>query len=129
MDRLLEKSKARAGGDPFEQGLWQPPVDIYEDDHEVVIKMEVAEVAQEDIDVQIEDHTLIIQGVRRLEQEDRKQNYQRIERSYGNFRRVFSLPAAVDADRTRARCDKGVLKIVLPKKDQEKPRQIEISVE
>jgi len=77
--------------------------------------MEVPEVEQEDIDVQIEDHTLIIQGVRHLEKEDKKQNYQRIERSYGNFRRVFSLPAAVDAERTRARCDKGVLKVVLPK--------------
>lgn len=128
MDRLLEKSKDRAAGEPLEQGSWQPSVDIYEDDHEVVVKMEVPEVEQDDIDVQIEEHTLVIQGVRRLEKEEKKENYQRIERSYGNFRRVFALPAAVDADRISARCDKGVLKVVLPKKNQGKPRQIEIMI-
>lgn len=129
MNRLLNKSKEHAGGDPFEQELWQPTVDIYEDEHEVVLKLEVPEVEQEDIDVQIEDDTLIIQGVRHLENEDQKKNYQRIERSYGNFRRVFSLPSSVDADRTSARCDKGVLKVVLPKKNQVKSRQIEIMIE
>ncbi|OHB25527.1 MAG: molecular chaperone [Desulfuromonadaceae bacterium GWC2_58_13] len=129
MTRLLEMSQDRVAGEPFEQGLWQPPVDIYEDDREVVVKMEIPEVEQEDIDVQIEDYTLIIQGERRLEKEENKQNYQRIERGYGSFRRVFSLPTAVDAEHTRARCDKGVLKIVLPKKNQGKPRQIEITIE
>lgn len=129
MDRLLEMSKDRAGGEPFEQGLWQPPVDIYEDDQEVVVKVEIPEVEQEDVDVQIQDQTLVVQGVRRLEKEEEKQNYQRIERSYGNFRRAFSLPSDVDADHIRARCDKGMLKIVLPKKKQQKPRQIEIMIE
>jgi HSP20 family protein len=129
MTRLLDMSKDRVAGEPFEQGLWQPPVDIYEDEDELVVKMEVPEVEQEDIDVQIEDHTLIIQGVRRLEREEKKPNYQRIERSYGNFRRVFSLPSSVDSERTSARCEKGVLKIVLPKKEQGKPRLIEVTIE
>ena len=126
--RLLEKSNDRVGDDLFEQRVWQPSVDIYEDDHEVVIKVEVPDVVQEDIDVQIEDHTLIVQGVRHLERKEQKQNYQRIESNYGKFRRVFSLPSAVDTDRVSARCDKGVLKIVLPKKTQFKPRQIEITI-
>jgi HSP20 family protein len=128
MHRLLEISKPGAGDELFEQGVWQPLVDIYEDDHEVVVKVEVPDVDQEDIDVQIEDHTLIVQGVRHLERKEQQQNYQRIEGHYGKFRRVFSLPAAVDADRTSARCDKGVLRITLPKKNQLKPRQIEITL-
>ncbi len=129
MNRLLEKSKDRADGEPLESELWSPPVDIYEDVYELVVKMDVPEVAQEDIDVQIEDLTLIIQGVRRFEKEADSHNYQLIERGYGKFRRVFSLPSTVDVDRTKARCDKGVLKVVLPKKNQGKPRQIEINVE
>jgi len=129
MTRMLEMSQERVAGEPFEQGLWQPPVDIYEDDREVVVSMELPEVEQEDIDVQIQDFSLVIQGERRLEKEDQKENYQRIERGYGRFRRVFSLPTSVDPERTRARCDKGVLKVVLPKKTQEAVRQIEITIE
>lgn len=128
MTRLLEQSRERARAEPLEQGLWEPPVDIYEDENEVVVKVEIPEIDQEDIDVQIEEHSLIIQGVRRLERSENRQNYQRIERNYGNFRRVFSLSAAVAVERTSARCEKGVLKIVLPKKEQGKPRQIEITL-
>jgi HSP20 family protein len=128
MNRLLEMSRDRAEGEPLEAGLWQPPVDIYEDDQEVVVKMEIPEVDQEDVEVQIEGYTLIIQGVRRLEREEKRQNYQRIERCYGKFRRVFSLPAEVDADRTCARCDRGVLQVVMPKKEPAQSRQIEIEI-
>jgi HSP20 family protein len=127
MQRLLEMSGERAGSEPFEQGFWQPAADIYEDDLEVVVKMEVPEVDQENIDVRIEDHALIVEGTRRLEWEGKTPNYQRIERGYGKFRRVFALPVAIDDDRVSARCERGVLKIVLPKKVPGAPRQIEIS--
>ncbi len=129
MARLLERSQERIGDEPIEGGLWQPPTDIYEDEAEVILKMEVPEVDLDDIDVQIEAFSLVICGVRKLEREEKQQNYQRIERSYGPFRRVFSLPAAVDPESTRASCDKGVLKIVLPKKTSDHPRHIEIEVE
>lgn len=128
MNRLFEMSRDRTFGEPFEQGLWQPPVDIYEDDREVVVKMEVPEIEQKDIDVHIEEGTLIIQGERKLEREEKKHNYHRIERSYGSFRRSFSLPATVDQGEVRATCEKGVLKVVLPKKAVVKPRQIEVEV-
>jgi len=128
MNRLFEMSRDRTFGEPFEQGLWQPPVDIYEDDREVVVKMEVPEIEQKDIDVHIEEGTLIIQGERKLEREEKKHNYHRIERSYGSFRRSFSLPATVDQGEVRASCEKGVLKVVLPKKAVVKPRQIEVEV-
>jgi HSP20 family protein len=128
MERLLEMSRERSAGEPFEQGLWQPAADVYEDEREVVIKLDLPEVDQEDIDVRIEGGVLIVQGVRHLEQEERPARYQRIEREHGPFKRVFALPASVDPDRAGARCDRGVLKIILPKKPDAQSRQIEISV-
>ncbi len=128
MNRLFEMSRDRTFGEPFEQGLWQPPVDIYEDDSEVVVKMEVPEIDQKDIDVHVEESTLIVQGERKLEREEKKQNYHRIERSYGTFRRSFSLPATVDQERISATCERGVLKLVLPKKSAARTRQIEVEV-
>ncbi|PLX86597.1 MAG: molecular chaperone [Desulfuromonas sp.] len=126
MNRLFEMSRSRASGEPQEEGIWQPPVDIYEDEHEVVVKMELPEVQQRDIDVHIEDQLLIIEGERKLEREENKLNYHRIERCYGPFRRSFSLPATVSQDRVRANCEMGVLKVVLPKKAVPDPRQIEV---
>lgn len=128
MNRLFEMSHDRTFGEPFEQGLWQPPVDIYEDDREVVVKMEVPEVEQKDIDVHIEEGILIIQGERKLEREEKKQNYHRIERSYGTFRRTFSLPASVDQGEVSATCEKGVLKVVLPKRAVSQPKHIEVEI-
>lgn len=128
MNRLFELSRERTDGEPLEQGMWQPPVDIYEDDREVVVKMEVPEVEQKDVQVQIEENTLIIQGERKLEREEKKHNYHRIERSYGSFRRIFSLPSSVDQEGVSANCDKGVLKIVMPKKTEDKPRHIDVEV-
>lgn len=129
MTKLLEMSQELAGSEAAEQGPWQPLADIYENDHEVVIKLEVPEVEQEDIDVRVEDQTLVVRGARRLEWADERQNYQRIERHYGDFKRVFALPAGVDTEQARAGCDRGVLKIVLPKRDRRAARPIEIAVE
>jgi HSP20 family protein len=128
MERLFEQTRQRALGEPLEPGLWQPAVDIYEDEREVVVKMEVPEIEQKDIDVQIEEDSLIISGERRLEREESRQNYHRIERSYGPFRRSFALPAAVDQGQIQASIENGVLKIVLPKRNSGQPRQIEVQV-
>jgi HSP20 family protein len=128
MNRLFEMGRERNFGNPFEPVLWQPLVDIYEDEREVVVKMEVPEVEQKDIDVHIEEGTLIIQGERKLEREEQKHNYHRVERNYGAFRRSFSLPATVNQGEVSATCEKGVLKVVLPKKAAAKPRQIEVEV-
>lgn len=128
MDQLFEQTRQRALGGALEPGLWQPAADIYEDEREVVVKMEVAEIEQKDIDVQIEEDNLVISGERRLEREEARQNYHRIERSYGPFRRTFALPAAVDQGQIRASIENGVLKIVLPKRNSGQPRQIEVQV-
>lgn len=128
MNRLFELSRDRSAGEPFEQGLWQPPVDIYEDDREVVVAMEVPEIDLQDIQVQVEENLLIIRGERKLERAETKQNYHRIERSYGNFRRSFSLPASVDQNRIAASCRMGVLRIVLPKREESTKRHIDVEV-
>lgn len=128
MNRLFELSRSRLCGEPLEEGVWQPPTDIYEDDREVVVKMELPEVDQDDIDVRLEENRLIVQGERRLEREERQQNYFRIERAYGAFRRAFVLPGDIDHDRICASCERGVLKIVLPKREHV-GRQIEIGSE
>lgn len=127
MNRLLESSR-NLGGELLEEGLWQPPADIYEDDREVVVKMEVPEVDRKDIHVQIEENILVIQGERKLEREEKKHNYHRIECFYGPFRRTFALPTSVDQDKVVANCDKGMLKVLLPKKAEARPRSIKVEM-
>lgn len=99
---------------------WSPAVDIYEDDKEIVIKADLPEVKEEDIDVRVDDGQMTIKGERKFEHEEKKENYHRVERRYGSFLRTFALPETVDADKIVAKYDKGVLKVTLPK--TEKPK-------
>lgn len=117
MNRLFNLSRARLCGEPLEEGGWQPPTDIYEDECRVVVKMELPEMDQEDIQVRLEEDRLVVEGERRFEGEDRRRNYARIERSYGHFRRAFALPDIVRAEAIHASCERGVLTITLPKRD------------
>jgi HSP20 family protein len=129
MNRLFNSSRARIGGEGFETGIWEPVADIYEDDREVVVKMELPEVAREDIDIHIEENVLIIQGERKLEREEKKHNYHRIERCYGPFRRTFSLPGGLSREDVRVCCEQGVLKVMLPKKGVSTSRALEVGEE
>lgn len=107
---------------------WSPAVDIYEDADGVAIKAEIPEMDMKDIDVKIEDNTLRIRGERKLENEDKKDNYHRIERYCGSFSRSFTLPSTVDQEKVKATYDRGILRISLPKKEEIKPRKIKIDV-
>lgn len=109
-------------------GEWLPPVDIYEDAEGVIIKAELPEMDMKDIDVKIEDNTLRIRGERKLEKEDKRDNYHRIERYYGTFSRSFTLPSTVDQEKVKAAYDRGVLRITLLKKEETKPKKIKIEV-
>lgn len=129
MNRLFDQSRERNLAEPFEEGGWVPPVDIYEDGEAVVVKLEVPEVKQEAIDVQIEGNSLVISGERHLDQAAERPNYHRIERGYGPFRRSFTLPAGVDPEGTKASFEGGILKVVLPKLAAAGPRQITVKVE
>jgi HSP20 family protein len=129
MNRLLNVSwNHDVAGEDMREGIWQPPVDIYETVDSIVIKAELPDVDQKDIDVRIEDNTLTLRGERRHEDEVKKENYHRIERYFGTFQRSFSLPATVDQENVAAVCEKGVLTITLPKKEDTRPKQINIAV-
>jgi len=128
MNRLLDLAWNREPGEDLREGVWQPPVDIYEDSQTVVIKAELPGMDQKDIEVRIEDNTLILRGERKHDQEIRKENYHRIERFYGKFQRSFSLPHTIDQEKVKASCDKGVITVILPKKEEAKPKQITVEV-
>jgi HSP20 family protein len=128
MNRLLDLAWNRETGEDLREGVWQPAVDIYEDEESVVIKAELPDVDQKDIEVKIEENTLILKGERRHDQTVKKENYHRVERYYGAFQRSFHLPHSIDQEKVKATCDRGVLTITLPKKLEKKPKQINVQV-
>jgi HSP20 family protein len=105
-----------------------PPVDIYEDEHNIVLKIEVPGIDEKDIDVRIQNNTLTVHGERKIENDEKEENFRRVERQYGSFTRSFTLPSTVDPGQVSAHCDKGVLKISLAKKAEAKPTQIKVNV-
>ena len=105
-----------------------PPVDVYEDEHTFTLKLEVAGIHEKDIDVRIENNILTVHGERKIDKEEKEENFRRVERQYGSFTRSFTLPSTVDPGQVSAHCDKGVLKISLAKKAEAKPTQIKVNV-
>jgi HSP20 family protein len=107
---------------------WTPACDIYEDEEAVSLKFELAGVDPKDVDVRFENGVLTVKGERKLEKEETRERYHRVERSYGTFTRSFSLPGTLDAERIKAETKHGVLTITLPKKPEAKPRAIQVKV-
>ena len=107
---------------------WTPATDIYEDEEGLSLKFELAGVEPKDVDIRFENGVLTIKGERKLEQEEKKENYHRVELSYGAFNRSFSLPPTVDADKIRAESNSGMLVVHLPKKADAKPKSIQVKV-
>ena len=105
-----------------------PPVDIYEDEHNITLKIEVPGIDERNVDVRIENNTLTVHGERNLEKEEKEENYRRVERQYGSFTRSFTLPSSVDPEQVSAHYDRGVLKINLAKKAEAKPKQIKVNI-
>lgn len=105
-----------------------PAVDIYEDEHNVTVKMEVPGIDQKDIDVHLENNTLTVRGERKFEKDEKEENFHRIERRYGSFYRAFTLPNTLDPDKVQADYENGVLKIKLAKKAEAKPKQIKVNI-
>jgi HSP20 family protein len=105
---------------------WRPEVDVFEDAERFVLSAELPGIGKEDVDIRVEDHALTLSGERKMEFEERKENYHRIERTYGKFSRTFSLPETVEADKILAEYKQGVLRVTIPKKVQVLPKKIEI---
>lgn len=107
---------------------WAPAVDVYETENELVIKADLPDVSEKDLDVRVENNILTIHGERKFEQRVKEENYLRMERSYGSFSRSFSLPNSVNTEAIKAEYKDGVLNITLPKRAESKPKQVKVAV-
>ncbi|HKF22019.1 MAG TPA: Hsp20/alpha crystallin family protein [Candidatus Angelobacter sp.] len=116
-----------SGKEQLGAGTFVPAVDVYEDEHNLVLKMEIPGVNEEDIKVSLENNTLTVNGERKFEKEEKEENFQRIERRYGSFTRTFRLPSSVDPEHAEASYDKGILKLTLAKRAEAKPKTIKVS--
>ena len=110
------------------EGMFTPPVDIKEDADAYTVHLEVPGVSQDNLHLSLQDNVLTIKGSKEQKQESGEGRYRRIERSYGSFSRSLSLPRNVDATRVEANLEDGVLEVRLPKREESKPRQINVGV-
>ena len=127
MNRLFRDNYGE-GQEALSTSTFAPPVDVYEDEHNVTLKIEVPGIDEKDIDVQIENNLLTVHGERKFEKEEKEENFRRVERQYGSFTRSFTLPSTVNPEQVQAHYDKGILKIQLAKKAEAKPKQIKVNV-
>ena len=127
MSKMLSGFGER-GRDEAALGTWSPAVDVYEDENAYVIKAELPEISRDDVKVSLDRNVLSISGERRFENEEKRDNYHRIERSYGQFFRSFTLPPNVNAEAIGAEFKDGVLRLSLPKKEEAKPKQIQVTI-
>ena len=107
---------------------WAPAVDIYETEHELVVKADLPEVDAKELDVRVENNLLTIRGERKFEKKVNEDNYLRVERAYGSFSRSFSLANTVNAEAIKADYQNGVLTLTIPKREEAKPKQIKVNV-
>jgi HSP20 family protein len=126
-NRMVE-SGLKASPDNSALTTWAPAVDIYETENDLVLKADLPEVAEKDIDIRVENNMLTIRGERKFEESVKEDNYLRVERAYGSFSRSFSLPTTVDTESIKANYKNGVLTVELPKRAESKPKQVKINV-
>jgi HSP20 family protein len=132
MNRLFQDYQPTRTGQSGEEfmttGTFVPPVDIFEDEHNITLKLEVPGIDQNDIDVRVENSTLTVRGERKFEKDVKEENFHRIERSYGSFSRSFTLPNSVNPEQVNAEYTNGVLTIALAKRAEAKPKQIKVNI-
>jgi HSP20 family protein len=132
MNRMFDESYRGVGRSHGEDwalgGSWAPAVDIYDHEGNIVLKAELPGVDPKDVDVRLENNTLTLRGERKLDTEIQQESYHRVERTYGAFARSFTLPSVVDQEKIKADYKDGVLKVTLPKREEAKPKQINIAI-
>ena len=128
VNRLFASSFSRGGNGESDlmRGAWSPQVDIFENQNEIVLEAELPGMKPEDVDISIENNVLTIHGERKFEKKDENDNFHRVERSYGTFTRSFTLPPTVQSENANAEFENGVLRLTLAKREEAKPRRIEI---
>ena len=122
-----EYNRNRNDGD-LVTAAFVPPVDIYEDEHKIVLKLEVPGMKENDLDIQLENNVLTVRGERKFEKEEKEENFHRVERRYGTFYRSFTIPNTVNAESVKASYEAGVLRVELEKRAEAKPKQIKVQV-
>jgi HSP20 family protein len=128
-DRLFKEAFSPMFGEgELSTRTWAPPVDIYENENNIVLKADLPGVDPKDVEVRVEDSTLYLKGERKFEKETKEENYHRVERSYGSFARSFSLPNSINAEKVKAEYKDGLLTLTLPKREEAKPKTIKIDV-
>ena len=128
MSRMFERFYGRPQED-LNRGSWAPSVDIYSNgQHELVLKAELPDMKEEDIELTVENNTLTLRGDRKLDTEVKEEQFHRIERSYGPFARTFALPPTVDAGKVSAEYKAGILTVRLPLREEVKPKQIKVQI-
>jgi HSP20 family protein len=128
VSRLFQETATSGETSLTNPGAFIPPVDVYEDEHGLRLKLEVPGIDEKDLDVRIENNVLTIRGERKFEKEEKEENFHRIERRYGSFARSFTLPNTVDAEKVSAEYKNGVLELQLAKKAEAKPKQIKVNI-
>jgi HSP20 family protein len=124
MTRLIDETLSRVWKEQVVRGVWSPPVDIFERGNEIVLKVDLPEVSQNEVEIRVEENMLIIQGERRFIKDTPDENYIQIERPYGTFHRTFNIPRTIDQEGIKASFKDGVLRVVLPRKQETQPKQI-----
>src|SRR6201984_859809 len=131
----LQEQFSRVFGDMLERAgdesnltPWAPAVDIFETEHELVVKADLPDVNPQDLDIRVENNILTIRGERKFENKANEENYLRVERAYGSFSRSFSLANSVKSEAIKAEYHDGVLTLSLPKREEAKPKQIKVNV-
>ncbi len=128
VNRLFNETVLRGHGEDSALTTWSPAVDIYETENELVVKADLPDVSEKDIDVRVENNLLTVRGERKFEKSVSEDNYLRVERSYGAFSRSFSLPNTVNAEQIQVEYKNGVLTVTMPKREESKPRQVKVSI-
>jgi HSP20 family protein len=127
MTRLFDETLSRIWKEEeMHRGVWSPPVDVLERKNELILKVDVSEVSQEEIDIKVEENTLVIRGERKFIKETEEETILKIERPYGTFHRSFTIPRAIDQERIKASYKDGVLRVVLPKRKEASPKQVSV---
>ncbi|MBW2590258.1 MAG: Hsp20/alpha crystallin family protein [Deltaproteobacteria bacterium] len=131
INRIFDESFSRTDDldDDISMSAWKPLVDIYETDEAIILKAELPGIKKDDVSVEVKDNVLTLKGVRTEEKEIKEKNYYRKERAFGTFSRAFNLQHRIQPDKIKARFKDGVLKIEIPKPEEEKPKQITVKVE
>lgn len=126
MNRLFLTNFSRGEESDLMRGAWSPQVDIFENQDQIVLEAELAGMKPENVEISIENNVLTLHGERKFEKKDEGDNFHRVERSYGSFTRSFTLPPTVQSENANAEFENGVLRLTLAKREEAKPRRIEI---